>query len=420
MAQATGGSGGQSAYNNQVATLISSATDAVDPFVEVTYTSSSQGGNTQVTTNTVISGANTKTLTIKSNRVGIQTVSCRLTHPTSGNSPLTTSAANFETISAVNLSQSIISSEICLDTFWDGTDTFYKNPNKNLFLGPLQLVSTAGILNNPIDGFVAIPELAFVVYSTEENIPVKITLSASAGQSFNGNVGGEGGRTIFTYTLQKNVEYVFKLGATVEPTSSIGRGGAGAYFYEKGRLLVACGGGGASGNFGGNGGAGGGAGIVGANGTGTGGGRGGIRVNAGQLTAAGLLSSGINGGKIESCTSGLYWKNRGISPCSDVGQQKFRTTDGSIVTPSATLQRGYKSAPITNYGFRHNGGNSATAVNGTFVGGGGAGAYGGSATTSASAGGGGASGYTNGSVNILSSTQGGSASNLATATIELI
>ena len=64
MAQATGGSGGQSAYNNQVATLISSATDAVNPFVEVTYTSSSQGGNTQVTTNTVISGANTKTLTI--------------------------------------------------------------------------------------------------------------------------------------------------------------------------------------------------------------------------------------------------------------------------------------------------------------------------------------------------------------------
>jgi hypothetical protein len=30
MAQATGGSGGQSAYNNQVATLISSATDAVN------------------------------------------------------------------------------------------------------------------------------------------------------------------------------------------------------------------------------------------------------------------------------------------------------------------------------------------------------------------------------------------------------
>jgi hypothetical protein len=59
MAQATGGSGGQSAYNNQVATLISSATDAVDSFIEVSYTSTSQSGNVQVTTNTVISGANT-------------------------------------------------------------------------------------------------------------------------------------------------------------------------------------------------------------------------------------------------------------------------------------------------------------------------------------------------------------------------
>ena len=154
MAQATGGSGGQSAYNNKVATLISSATDAVDPFVEVTYTSSSQGGNTQVTTNTVISGANTKTLTIKSDRVDIQTVSCRLTHPTSGNSPLTTSAANFETISAINLSQSIISCETCLDT---NPNNFYALPNQNLFLGPLQLSSTLGLLNNPISGIDIVP-----------------------------------------------------------------------------------------------------------------------------------------------------------------------------------------------------------------------------------------------------------------------
>ena len=416
MTQATGGNGGQSAYNNQVVTLISSSTDGVNPSIEVTYTSSSQGGGTQVTTRTEISGANSPTLTIKSNRVGTQTVNCRLTHPTSADSPLTTSSATFEAISAVNLSRSIISSEVCLDT----SGNFYKNPDKNLFLGPLQLVSTLGLLNNPVPGFDAVPELAFVVYSTEENIPVRITLSASAGQSFNGNPGGQGGRCIFTYTLQRNVEYVFKLGCTVEPTSSIGRGGAGAYFYEKGRLLVACGGGGASGWSGGTGGAGGGAGIAGANGSGTGGGRGGIKINAGQLTSAGLFPSGTTGGKIESCTSGLYWKNQGISPCSDVGQQKFRTIDGSIVTNSATLQRGYKSAPITNYGFRHNGGNSATSINGVFIGGGGAGAYGGNAATNASSGGGGASGYTNGSVNILSSTQGGNPSNLATATIEVL
>ena len=63
--------------------------------------------------------------------------------------------------------------------------------------------------------------------------------------------------------ITEKVEYTFKLGATVEPTASIGRGGAGAYFYEKGRLLVACGGGGASGWYGGSGGDGGGAGVAG-------------------------------------------------------------------------------------------------------------------------------------------------------------
>jgi len=408
MARSGGGSGGQSAYNSQIATLVSgtSAVNGVDPFIEVSYTSASQSGGSQVTTNTTISGATSPTLTIKSDRVGIQTVQCRLTHPTSADSPILSNTVNFETISAVNLSRSILSYERCYDTNYE---IFLARTDQNLFL------SSVGFA-----GHIPIPELAVVLYVTEENIPVKITMSGSAGQSFNGNAGGEGGRCVFSYTLQKNVEYVLKLGCTVEPTSSIGRGGAGAYFYEKGRLLVACGGGGASGWSGGTGGAGGGAGIVGANGSGSGGGKGGVKVNDGQLPSAGLLPSGISGGKIESCTSGLYWKNQGISPCSDVGQQKFRDSNGNIVSSSATLQRGYKSAPITNYGFRHNGGNSSTSVGGVFVGGGGSGAYGGNAASNASSGGGGASGYTNGSVSIISSSQGGNQSNLAVANIEVL
>ena len=55
---------------------------------------------------------------------------------------------------------------------------------------------------------------------------------------FNVNDGGKGGVTVFSYTLQKNTEYVFKLGTTVSPPTSLGYGGAGAFFYEKGRLLV--------------------------------------------------------------------------------------------------------------------------------------------------------------------------------------
>ena len=43
-ANATGGSGGQSAYNSQVATLKENSETGVQPFVEVTYTSATQGG----------------------------------------------------------------------------------------------------------------------------------------------------------------------------------------------------------------------------------------------------------------------------------------------------------------------------------------------------------------------------------------
>ena len=43
-ANATGGKGGESAYNNQVVTLQENAESGVQPFVEVTYTSATQGG----------------------------------------------------------------------------------------------------------------------------------------------------------------------------------------------------------------------------------------------------------------------------------------------------------------------------------------------------------------------------------------
>jgi hypothetical protein len=408
MANSSGGSGGRSAYNSNIATLIpgTSAADGVEPFIEVSYISETQTGGVQVTTNTTVSGSDTSQLTIKSDRVGIQTVQCQMSHPTSCNSPIVSNSARFETTSSINLSRSILNYEITLDSSYL---IFTPKVSQNLFISPVS-----------ITGFETYPTRAITVYSTEENIPVKITLAGSAGQGFNGNVGGEGGVTVFTYTLKKNVEYVFKLGLTVEPTSSVGRGGAGAYFYEKSRLLVACGGGGASGWISGNGGAGGGASVAGANGTGSGGGKGGIRVNDGQLTSAGKLSSGINGGKIESCTSGLYWKNQGISPCSDVGQQKFRDFNGIEVSNSAILQRGYKSAPDTNNGFRHNGGNSPIIISGTYVGGGGSGAYGGNATSNSSSGGGGGSGYTNGSVNIISTRQGGNASSYCLANIEVL
>ena len=431
MSQATGGTGGTSAFNNQVVTLVSQTTSVI-PQVEVTYISSSEGsGGTQVTTRTTISGSQTPTLTLNADRVGIQTVRAVVDHPSrcldyyqttadplTGEYPIdydvsdgafdggiASNTATFETISAANRSRSFINAEFVSEVT---DDTAFSV--QNLFLNQF---ASQGDTDEPSIA-------ATIVYAPEEDLTVRITLAASAGQNFNGNTGGEGGITIFTYTLKQNTEYVLKTGATVEPASSIGRGGAGAYFYEKGRLLVACGGGGGSGWSGGNGGDGGGAGIAGASGSGAGAGTGATRVADGQLTAAGELPSGTSGGKIESCTTGIYWRDQGKSPCEDVGSTTWRDYLGNVGSSTATLTRGYKSSNETLYGYRNNGGNSSTSVRGTFVGGGGAGATGGNATTSASGGGGGGSGYTSGDVVIVQARQGGNTSNRCWASIELV
>ena len=426
-ANATGGKGGESAYNNQVVTLQENAESGVQPFVEVTYTSATQGGGQTQTIKTNISGSQTKSLTVRSDTVGVQQVKCLVKHPTAalnyfqGRLPsfnltsgivdggLMTDPANFEAISAVNLTQSNLTIEIVRD---DDVNRF-RREEQNLFLGPLNLQATTSDFDMT---------RAINVFAPDENITVRVDMAGSAGQSFNGNSGGEGGRCTFTTTLQKGVEYTFKLGATVEPTSSIGRGGAGAYFYEKGRLLVACGGGGASGWYGGSGGDGGGAGVAGQSGSGANRGAGGTKYNDGDLPAAGVLPSGATGGKIESCTTGGYWNTQGFSPCSDLGQRQFVLANGQINTSTATIERGYKAADVnSDYGFKHNGGNSQViGANGLFVGGGGSGAGGGNAASGADSGGGGASGYSNGTVTITSAEQGGNNSSLAFAQIRLL
>ena len=244
MSKAGGGGGGTSAYNSDAVTLqtASSAATGVAPYIEVEYTSASATGTTDTTTTTV-SGSQSKTLRLKRDTVGIHTVQCEVSHPTAVNNPessstrensvIMTDKVEFSALSAVNLTRSNLTYECTRDD----SPGNHKVETVNLFVQPLPLAGTSTNQNTTRN---------IHVYPPEEDIQVKITMSASAGEGFNGNTGGQGGMTIFTYTLLKNTEYTFKLGCTVEPTASLGRGGAGAYFYEGGRLLVACGGGGAS------------------------------------------------------------------------------------------------------------------------------------------------------------------------------
>ena len=427
MSKAGGGGGGSSAYNSDAVTLQSgtSSSTGVDPYIEVEYTSASATGET-VTTTTTISGAQAKTLRLKRNTVGIHTVQCKVSHPTAvnnpassdtrDNAPIWTDKVEFSALSAVNLTRSNLTYEITKD-YSQGT---HKSETVNLFVQPMTLAGTPTHSNATRN---------IHVYPPEEDIQVRVTMSGSAGEGFNGNKGGQGGLCIFTYTLLKNTEYTFKLGCTVEPTASIGRGGAGAYFYEGGRLLVCCGGGGASGwDSGSHGGHGGGAGVQGQAGSGRSGGQGGEKVNTGELTAQGSHhhptmgagAAGMPGGKVEACTTGQYWRNQGIAPCAFMGEGKFRNYLGEQqFNTSPNVNRGYK-ADVVNYGYRHNGGNNHIQMNGTFIGGGGAGAYGGQASGNLRSGAGGGSGYTNGSVNMLFAQVGGNENSQAQALIELL
>ena len=129
---------------------------------------------------------------------------------------------------------------------------------------------------------------------------------------------------------------------------------------------------------------------------------------AGALgVAAGILYPGDEnvasgkGGVSIRCTKGIYWRNQGLSACSDIeGNTQFRLSNGAIVTNTGSIERGYKAGyNIIQTAGRFN--------NGTFRGGNGA--TGGDGGVGERPGGGG-SGYSDGSFTIVSTTQGGSTS----------
>ena len=319
------------------------------------------------------------------------TVRARLSHPTACNSPIFTNTVNFNGVAA----RPIIKFESVND---DGG--FIGSGSIDLSNNPTTFIAD---LNNS--------ERSLVIYPSEKDIRVRITLAAGAGAS-RGSRGGEGGLSVFEYVLRQNTEYVLKLGAATAPTGGANGGGGAAYLYEKARLIAACGGGGGSGTVS-RGGDGGGIGVGGEFGQGRNGGAGGRRVDNGALpTGSGSLASGSSGGQVSGCTIGRYYASIGFSPCQDVGQQQWRAAKtGAITAQTAIIQRGYKQG----LGFRNNGGDGSGNQ-----GGGGSGAYGGNAAVADGSGGGGGSGYTDGSINVINTQLGGNSSTSAFAKIEAI
>ena len=345
-----------------------------------------------------VSGVNTPTLTISSETVGTSSITVTVSHPTAGNSPVTSDTAIFSVVALRALVR------------WEkinGGGGFFGRGSQDLGDGSLRF---EGDSNNP--------NLLFSFFTPEKDTKIKMTLAGASGVDRGSHLGGDGGLTVFNVTLEKNTEYILKLGSQSQPSGGVNGGGGGAFLYKKGRLIVVSGGGGGAGTNG-NGGIGGGAGVRGTDGRGRNAGSGGQAVTTGSLPTVGFSPGGViydnnwtspEGGRVSACAPGsTYFRNR-YSPCEDIGLTKLITVFGDINSQTAEINRGWKAG----IGNRNNGGNGSGNE-----GGGGAGAFGGDAATGNGSGGGGASGYTSGDVEIVSSRNGGNTETVAYALLEL-
>jgi len=346
--------------------LIGTAQQGGDP--NLVYQWKVDGENPVDTADRSVTGSDTRILTIKENMAGIHTVACSISYPGAVNSPLLSNVVNYDVAGP-----DVLRSVLHLEEF-DVNATLYNTKVVNLEDEALEITPSTAL--EPTSDWNRI----YSINAPEEDVTVKITMSAAAGAdggtsipTQGGHMGGEGGVSIWTMTLTRQQEYVVNLGAAIWPSGgqgsgNAGTGGGGSFFYQGGELLVACGGGG---------------GGKGVNGGGAGEGEhgygGGVGPQPtldsdgfypGDLPTANTTSQ--TPGQVARCTIGDYWATQGIAPCVSIGSTTFFTgKDGQKSTSTFTTPviRGYKAG--LNYQF--NGGNGKFNNDG----GGGGGAKGG-------------------------------------------
>ena len=330
--------------------------------------------------NALVQGSSEETLTITPSTVGISTVRVTVSHPNapsviSNNANL--NALSISTRKLVNFEYILLSStnsQLLQTNLFDDEYIISQQSNQGL--------------------------VSF--YSPETDINVEMDLYGGKGSNGGTYLGGEGGFSRIRFTMIKNTEYVIVgLNSTINTP----------FIYRKGTLIATVGAGGNAGTSG-KGGSGGGIGVSGEFGFGQSGGLGGGVITTGNLPSNGIVGSATsltaispdtqatapNGGRVIPCTKGIYWRQEGVSPCSDVGTTQFRLSAGAIVTNTASITRGFKAG----YGINETSGQGSAGG-----GNGGSGATGGQGGTNGSGGGGG-SGYTDGSVTVVSTQLGGS------------
>ena len=251
---------------------------------------------------------------------------------------------------------------------------------------------------------------AVCFYAGDKDIDVEMEMYGGVGVELNG-IPGEGGYSKIRFTMKRDEEYILTglFDAVDAP-----------FLYRKGSLIAVVGGGGAS-SSGQKGGDGGGINVAGEDGDGQGGssgGSGGPLFEAGTLPSNGIFGDRNNltavtpdtkrtdlvngeylGGRTLPCPRGVYWRDQGKTPCEDLGNIKFRTPDGTEISNTAEIARGYKSGYNI---IQTSSGNLGTKTVQS-----GSGATGGASGQNNQAGGGG-SGYTDGSVTVIDTQLGGS------------
>ena len=178
-----------------------------------------------------INGATSSTLSITRPDPGLDKVYCSVSHPTAQPGIVTSTEAKLDVASARTFIQ------------WEkiGNGTRQEQGSRDLATaGPFSERARTNINARIVQ-----------LFSPEKDVDVKITLGAAAGNSRNGNRGGEGGISVFKMTLKQNTEYTVKLGIAYNqgggPRGGINGGGGLAVIYEKARAIVVCGGGGGAG-----------------------------------------------------------------------------------------------------------------------------------------------------------------------------
>ncbi len=408
-----GGGGGESLYATSL-TLVDEWKVSGDGYANVKYTGYT---DTEVTTvrKTTISGATTNTLKLACDTVGVQTCQCKITSATASNSPIWTDVTNFVTTTVVE--QNNINVEAI------GIGQTATLSSINLTNGDYEFVTTlAQVSSGSMTQY-------YSFYSPDKDMDVEMDLYGGKGSDRGSYTGGEGGYARIRFTMKQNEEYVI-VGLNNADTRFDQNRLNTPFIYRKAQLIACVGGGGDAGVTG-NGGSGGGVGVAGEDGSGRYAGAGGPRVESGGLTNNGIFGSlstrpsselrpGDTNcetpgndrcpGRTISCTKGDYYAEQGLDACDDIGSVKFRLKDGTIVTNTSEITRGYKAGYFNNMiktGGRGGGGTGTASEtvggnggNGATGGGGGAGKAGGGA--------GGGSGYEDGSVTVVDTQLGGS------------